>query len=96
MARRKGRRRRKETNHKSNIQLACERLEARQLLAGDLFTSLGAMALPGPGSLPADTSDFGGEPSTAMAEVASMDDFSQRADGMGDRAACAGLIFQLD
>lgn len=59
MARRKGRRRRKETNHKSNIQLACERLEARQLLAGDLFTSLGAMALPGPGSLPADTSDLG-------------------------------------
>ena len=78
MARRKGRRQRKQTNHKSTIQLTCERLEARQLLAGDLFYSLGAMALPGPGSLPADTSGFRGDPATEMAEVASMDDFSQR------------------
>ena len=47
----------------------------RQLLAGDLIYSLGY--------LPADTSGMTGEPA---AEVASMDDFSNRADAMGNHA----------
>ena len=69
-------------------QLSIERLEQRQLLAGDLFYTLGTFALPGPtGQLPADTSGFGGESATEVAEVVSQEDFANRADGMGDRAA---------
>ncbi len=68
-------------------QFAIERLEQRQLLAGDMFYAFETFALPGPGSLPADTSGFGGDPAVEMAEVASMDDFSNRADGMGDHAS---------